>query len=35
MQEGQEACDQAMQEKEYWVVERTYIHHDAMIPDQP
>ena len=35
LQEAQQACDAAMQEQEYWVVERTYIHDDAMIPNQP
>lgn len=35
MIEAQQACDQAMQEKDYWTVERTYLHNDAMIPNQP
>lgn len=35
MTEAQTACDQAMQEKDYWTVERTYVHDDKMIKDQP
>ena len=35
MEEAQAACDQAMQEQEYWTVERTYIYNDKMLPDQP
>jgi multiple sugar transport system substrate-binding protein len=35
MEEAQTACDQAMQEKDYWTVERTYLHDDAMIANQP
>lgn len=31
----QEACDMAMQEKDYWIIERTYLHDDTMVPDQP
>ncbi len=31
----QAACNQAMQEKAYFIVERNYLHNDKMIPDQP
>lgn len=33
--QAQETCDLGMQESPYWIVERTYIHDDQMIPDQP
>jgi multiple sugar transport system substrate-binding protein len=32
---AEEACDLAMQEQQYWVVEHSYVHDDAMIADQP
>lgn len=35
LKEGQEACDAAMQEQDYWIVERSYIHDDKMIAGQP
>ncbi|MDW8099795.1 MAG: extracellular solute-binding protein [Anaerolineae bacterium] len=35
VQQAQQACDQALQEQQYWIVERTYAHDDKMIPNQP
>ena len=32
---AEEACDLAMAELDYWTLERSYAHNDAMIPDQP
>ena len=33
--QAQEACNLAMQERDYWEIEHSYLHADAMIPDQP
>jgi multiple sugar transport system substrate-binding protein len=35
VKEAQTACDNALQEKQYWIVERSYAHDADMIPNQP